>query len=99
MSNTSNTGNTKVLPHSREDWEGYTIDEVRYMRAYTAARMEIARERLQANARNVVSGNGSGGGVGLMSRILGTLSYLDIALVTFKLGKSIFRIFRTVRGK
>ncbi len=92
--------NTKVLPHSREDWEGYTIDEVRYLRAYTAARMEIARERLQANAKSFVSGNGaSGGGTGIMSRILGTLSYLDIALVTFKLGKSIFRIFRTVRGK
>ena len=99
MSNMSNTSNTKVLPHSREDWEGYTIDEVRYLRAYTAARMEIARERLQANAKNFVSGSSSGGSMGIMSRLLGTLSYLDIALVTFKLGKSIFRIFRTFRGK
>ena len=34
MSNTT----TKQLPHEKSEWNGYTLEEIRYMRAYTAAR-------------------------------------------------------------
>lgn len=91
---------SRTMPHTREDWDGYTIDEIRYLRAYTAARLEIARERLQRNSAEVMSeATGPFKGTGLLSRILGTLSYLDIALVTYKLGKSVFRVFRSFRRK
>ena len=43
----------KELPHEKEAWNGYTLDELRYMRAYTAARLEINRDRLRRNFGNV----------------------------------------------
>lgn len=49
MSNTT----TKQLPHEKSEWNGYTLEEIRYMRAYTAARMEITRDRLQRNFGNL----------------------------------------------
>ena len=38
--------NSKQLPHTTAEWTGYTLDELRYVRAYTAARMELNRERV-----------------------------------------------------
>lgn len=45
--------NAKQLPHNNEEWKGYTLEEIRYARAYTAARMELNRERLTARARDM----------------------------------------------
>lgn len=44
---------TKILPHEKPEWNGYTLDELRYMRAYTAARLEINRDRMQRNLVNL----------------------------------------------
>ncbi len=91
----------QLPPHDAEKWEGYTLDELRYMRAYTAARLEIARERLTHNASGItdVVKAPMGGGQNIFTRILGALSYIDVAVLTFKIGKSAYRIFRSLRGK
>ncbi len=91
----------QLPPHDGEKWEGYTLDELRYMRAYTAARLEIARERVVHNASNVSQAFNSpmGGGQNIFTRLLGALSYIDVAVLTFKIGKSAFRIFKSLRGK
>lgn len=93
------TTEKKRLPHKEENWDGYTVDEVRYLRAYTAARLEINRDRIMRNASAVMESNSSpfGNGSGLLSKLLGTLSYIDIALVTYKLGRGIFRTVRRFR--
>ena len=81
----------KELPHEKAEWKGYTLDELRYMRAYTAARIEISRDRLK-KVNPVKSG-------GMLGKVLGTLSYLDIALVTFRLGSKAFKIMRWFKRK
>ena len=91
----------KLPAHDGEQWDGFTIDELRYMRAYTAARLEIARERLVHNASNVSEAfrGPMGGGQNIFTRLLGALSYVDVAVLTFKIGKSVFRIFKSLRGR
>ena len=88
----------KELPHEKEAWNGYTLDELRYMRAYTAARPEINRDRLRRNFGNVKK-LGPASSTGLLGKVLGTLSYLDIALVTFRIGSKAFKAMRWLKRK
>lgn len=89
---------TKELPHEKPEWTGYTLDEIRYMRAYTAARIEISRDRLKRNFTGLQKANPVRSG-GMLGKLLGTLSYLDIALVTFRLGRKALKVMRWVRRK
>lgn len=89
---------TKELPHEKESWKGYTLDELRYMRAYTAARIEINRDRLKRNFGGVKNFKPSSA-TGLLGKVLGTLSYLDIALVTFRIGSKAFKAMRWLKRK
>ena len=92
--------NAKQLPHNTEEWKGYTLEEIRYARAYTAARMELNRERLTARARDMQK-NGLKPGVskGMLSKMLGAFSYIDIALLTWRVGRKLFRVTRAIKGK
>lgn len=92
------SNNTKALPHEKPEWKGYTLDEIRYMRAYTAARLEINREHLQHNftsMKDYTPMNKSG----LLGRVLGTLSYIDIALLTYRIGSRALKTLRFFRRK
>lgn len=88
----------KELPHEKAEWKGYTLDELRYMRAYTAARIEISRGRLKRNFTGLKKANPVKSG-GMLGKVLGTLSYLDIALVTFRLGSKAFKVMRWFKRK
>ncbi len=88
----------KELPHEKPEWNGYTLEELRYMRAYTAARIEINRDRLRRNFSGFKS-VGPKSSTGLLGKVLGTLSYLDIALVTFRIGSKAFRAMRWLRRR
>ncbi|WP_304403700.1 hypothetical protein [Muribaculum intestinale] len=92
--------NAKQLPHNTEEWKGYTLEEIRYARAYTAARMELNRERLTTRARDMQK-NGLKPGVskGMLGKMLGAFSYIDIALLTWRVGRKLFRVTRAIKGK
>ncbi len=87
----------KEMPHEKDEWKGYTLDELRYMRAYAAARIEINRDRLRTNFRNARhAGPKSIGGV--VGRVLGALSYIDIAIMSFKVGSKVLKTVRRIRS-
>lgn len=88
----------KQLPHEKPEWTGYTLEELRYMRAYTAARLEINKDRLQRNITNFKN-SGPVSKSGLLGKVLGTLSYLDIALLTFRIGSKALKTMRLLRRK
>lgn len=90
--------NPKELPHEKPAWTGYTLDELRYLRAYTAARIEINRDRIERNVASLKD-NGPVSKGGLLGKVLGTLSYIDIALLTYKVGSKAFKTIRLLRGK
>lgn len=91
---------SKQLPHSSKDWSGYTLEEIRYARAYTAARMELNRERLVARAYDVQK-NGLKTGVsrGMLGKMLGAFSYIDIALLAWRAGRKVFKVTRAIKGR
>lgn len=41
---------------AEKDWKGFTLDELRYQRAYSAAKSEISKERLIAAFGSLTSG-------------------------------------------
>lgn len=88
----------KKLPHTSEVWDGYTLDELRYMRAYTAARIEINKDRIVRNVSALKSGP-TGKTEGLLGRMFSTLSYIDIAMLTYKIGSRAFKAVRWLRRK
>ena len=92
--------NAKQLQHNTVECKGYTIEDIRYARAYTAARMELNRERLTARARDMQK-NGLKPGVskGMLGKMLGAFSYIDIALLTWRVGRKLFRVTRAIKGK
>lgn len=91
-----NTKSTNTLPeHPHKEWRGYDIDEIRYQRAYTTARIEIEKERMLHNAQTLYSGGVNPRATGgLVGKMLGCLTYVDYAVLAFKLGKRIYAITR-----
>lgn len=88
----------KEFPHEKPEWIGYDLDQIRYMRAYSAARLEINRERLKRNFATAKEGSFVGR-TGLVGKVLGTLNYLDIAFITISIGSKIFKAMRFFRKK
>lgn len=84
-------------PHHNADWQGYTIDELRYQRALTSARLEIQRERL-LNQVNAVRGQfGTLEGRGIMGKMLRSLNYVDYAVIAFQTVGRIRSMFKGLR--
>ena len=91
---------SKQLPHQTPDWNGYTLDELRYMRAYTAARIEINNDRLKTRLHKISSDSKKGlVPSGMIGKVIGAFSYIDMAIIAWKLGSNVFRVFRTIRRK
>lgn len=86
----------KVQQHQREDidWKGYSIDELRYQRAYTLARLEIQKEKITSSFSRFYSSSSGGFGNGLIKKITGSLNYVDYALLAYKIGNRIYKLFR-----
>lgn len=90
--------NHKQLPHHTPDWHGYTLDEIRYMRAYTAARIEINRDRITTRVHELSKASKNGmTPTGLAGRLLGAFSYLDMAIIAWKVGSKTLKMVRAFR--
>lgn len=91
-------GKPKILPHHREDFKGYTIDELRYMRAYELARLEISKAMLLQQV-NDMRKSSTMLKSGILGRLLSSFSYLEIGMMTFKAVRKIYSIFHRRRKK
>ncbi len=80
-------------------WRGYTLEELRFQRAYTIARIEIEKNRLRSYAAASMQGNiipkGTGGS--LLLKLFSAFNYIDYAVLAYKLGKTIFSVTRMFR--
>lgn len=77
--------------------KGYGIDELRYRRAYAMARYEMAKMGIQEQINAVRSGvGGSLAGRGIVGRLMGSLNYLDWAILAFRV---VSKIRKWRRGK
>ncbi|MCM1292692.1 MAG: hypothetical protein NC111_05805 [Bacteroides sp.] len=69
--------------------KGCTIDELRFRRAYTLAKYEMAKARVMEEVSEV--GAVVGRPSGFLGRILGSLNYLDYALLAFRVGSKFYK--------
>lgn len=92
IEDTAQTSGRKPLPHQTEMFKGYSIDQLRYMRAYTAARIDINRERVSQRVHGLMTKNNTPSGI--MGKVMGAFSIIDIALIAWKVGSSAFKLFR-----
>lgn len=94
-------------------WGGYTLDEIRYRRLLTIAHSEIEKERLAQQFKSSAGSTsvagisvspmallgGSVAASGVIKKMLGALSYMDYAIVAYKVGQRLFDTIRLWRGK
>lgn len=77
------------------EWEGLTLDEIRYARALTCARIEISREMLATRTRSMFSGsNPATASSTLLGRMLGALNWIDYGLIAMRVASKARQIFR-----
>lgn len=80
------------------EWEGLTLDEIRYARALTQARIDICQEMISARANAIYQGRSAGtGGKTMVGRMLGALNWIDYGLIAMRLGTKLSGIFRRRR--
>lgn len=91
----------KALPHHADNWNGYSLDELRYQRAVTLAHLEIEKEKLALAAADAREGIPVVGGMrsGIMAKIAGSLSYVDYVVLAFRTFRTISRAIRGLRRK
>lgn len=67
------------------EWPGMTLDELRYQRALTLARIEIAKELIMIQGNQLYHGKIAGPSQrrGVLGRMLSTLSIVDYAMLAF----------------
>lgn len=77
----------RAEPLSSKKWRGYTLDELRYRRALTAVAVEIEKARMSRSVSGIVP-NGlrrRSPGRFMLSKLLGSLSYMDYILLGWRL--------------
>lgn len=75
------------------EFKGYTVDELRFMRGCTMARIEMEKQKLNHVSKNFMETGSLSGKSSWMGKVLGAFSYIDYALLAFKLIKGV-RAFR-----
>lgn len=92
------TPNNYTIKKPECEWDGLTLDEIRYARALTQTRILISREILAQRAQSTFNGNAMGTGARtLMGRMLGALSWLDYGLIALRVTSKLFGMFRRRR--
>lgn len=74
-----------------ENWNGYTLEEMQYMRAKVLLRKELQKEKLASTFQEMLSQDVIPGGVtgGLTKRLFGKITVVDYLLIGFKLSKTL----------
>lgn len=76
------------------EWDGLTLDEIRYARALTETRIMISREVLSSRTQNVISGKAiSANAQTMMGRMLGALSWLDYGIIAIRVTSRLRSMF------
>lgn len=77
------------------DFQGFTLDQIRFMRGCTSARIEMQRQKLQQIGRNLMETGSISGQSSWVRKLLGAFSYFDYALLAIKL----FTGFRSIKRR
>lgn len=84
----------KKAPHNQSDWQGYTIDELRYQRALNSARLEIQKERLLNEVETMKGTFGVMQPSGIFGKMLKSLNFIDYGIIAFQTVRRVSALFR-----
>ncbi|MDE7125413.1 MAG: hypothetical protein K2O12_02900 [Muribaculaceae bacterium] len=77
-----------------ENWEGYTLEELRYHRALNLARRELVSQQLKTLATDVANGSAiTSNNRTILSKITSSLSYIDYGIMAFTIVSRIRKMF------
>lgn len=80
------------------EWDGLTLDEIRYARALTQTRILISREILAARFQNTLAGKvARRNSRSFIGKMLGNLSWIDLSLLALRFGSKATGLFRRKR--
>ncbi len=87
--------NEDFVDYKDENWTGYTLEELRYQRAMILARIEMEKQGIVHGFQHAKESIPliSGGRKGLVGKLLGSLSYIDYALLAFRAVRSVSKLF------
>ncbi len=88
-----------MTPTDNKPWQGYTLDEMRYMRARNTARLAAERIKLGQQWADLRSGNPITRSWRGMRQIFSTIGYANSAVLAWQLGRRVLGLVRTIRGK
>lgn len=79
-------------------WKGYTLEELRYRRAYVGARREMEKERLAYNVASLRS-NTVSSATGVIKRVGSALPVVKYVVAAVGIGSKIVGMFRRRRKR
>lgn len=89
---------TYNLRKPEAEWDGLTLDEIRYARALTRARIDISKEMISARTNALMNGRAAGTeNKTMLGRMLGALSWMDYGLIALRIGSKLSGLFRRRR--
>jgi len=81
------------LPHHQENWNGYSLDELKYRRAYLAARCELEKERLRHNV-STIKGHTGTSAMSMVRRVSTGIPMLNYSILAFSIGKRAWKLMK-----
>ena len=90
--------NSDITMEQVKPWKGYTLEEIRYQRVLTLARIEMEKVKLMSAYQNVMHGEKSHkAATGIMGRMFGALNYFDYGIIAYRLGRQVFKTVGRLR--
>lgn len=85
------SGKKNIAPAKVEGWKGYTIDELRYRRAYVLARLELEKQQLLVDIEDQRSMMTP---LALLGHLGSMMQYAQWGLLAFQTFKAFGSLFR-----
>lgn len=81
------------------EWKGLSLDELRYQKAFTLARLEIQKEKMLIGMSQLKEEVPGVNKHGIFNKILGSLNYLDYGILAYRFSTKIFSMIRAVKRR
>lgn len=85
-------------PIQTDDFKGYTLDDLRYRRAYLAARCDLQKERLMHHFSSLKSGTTTSA-VNVVRKATSAIPAFNYAMLAWNIGSRAWKILGKLRGR
>nr|MBD5376550.1 hypothetical protein [Bacteroides sp.] len=85
-------------PQNDDHWKGYTLEDLRYRRAYVAARRELEKERLY-NRLGATKKGATESVTNRVRRVASMVPFMEYGIMAFSVGSKVFRFLGKFRKK